>query len=88
MGRAVIPTGASRSEAEWRDLLCCCIDKKRSLGFARDEDGDATIIYNCGYVVKLHDLIYDAAVDAHRRARRPGRGLAAEIDAQRRDLVG
>jgi len=33
----VIPTGAERSEAQWRDLFCCLDDKKRSLGFARDD---------------------------------------------------
>src|SRR3954471_2144221 len=30
----VIPTGAERSEAEWRDLFCRCIHKKRSLDCA------------------------------------------------------
>jgi hypothetical protein len=34
MDRVVIPTGASRSEAKWRDLFWCCVDKKRSLGCA------------------------------------------------------
>ena len=31
---SVIPTGAERSEAQWRDLFCCLGDKKRSLGYA------------------------------------------------------
>jgi hypothetical protein len=31
---SVIPTGAERSEAQWRDLFCCLDDKKRSLGYA------------------------------------------------------
>ena len=31
---SVIPTGAERSEAQWRDLFCCHGDKKRSLGYA------------------------------------------------------
>jgi hypothetical protein len=31
---SVIPTGAERSEAQWRDLFCCFGDKKRSLGYA------------------------------------------------------
>ena len=29
---AVIPTGAR--SAKWRDLFCCCVDEKRSLGYA------------------------------------------------------
>ena len=40
----VIPTGAERSEAQWRDLFSCLGDKRRSLdyaarwgGFARDD---------------------------------------------------
>ena len=48
---SVIPTGASRSEAQWRDLFCCLGDKTRSLdyaapltsqggGFARDDGID------------------------------------------------
>jgi hypothetical protein len=31
---SVIPTGAERSEAHWRDLFCCCVGKKRSLDCA------------------------------------------------------
>jgi hypothetical protein len=31
---SVIPTGAERSEAQWRDLFCCPVDKKRSLDYA------------------------------------------------------
>ena len=31
---SVIPTGAERSEAQWRDLFSCLGDKKRSLGYA------------------------------------------------------
>ena len=31
---SVIPTGAERSEAQWRDLFCCFGDKKRSLDCA------------------------------------------------------
>ena len=31
---SVIPTGAERSEAQWRDLFCCLADKTRSLGYA------------------------------------------------------
>src|SRR5262249_17158062 len=31
---AVIPTGAERSEAKWRDLFCRCIVKNRSLDYA------------------------------------------------------
>ena len=31
---SVIPTGAERSEAQWRDLFCCLGNKKRSLGYA------------------------------------------------------
>ena len=31
---SVIPTGAERSEAQWRDLFCCSGDKKRSLDYA------------------------------------------------------
>jgi hypothetical protein len=31
---SVIPTGAERSEAQWRDLFCCFGDKKRSLDYA------------------------------------------------------
>jgi len=27
---SVIPTGAERSEAQWRDLFCCFGDKRRS----------------------------------------------------------
>src|SRR5260221_14160484 len=27
----VIPTGAERSEAQWRDLFCRCVDQNRSL---------------------------------------------------------
>jgi hypothetical protein len=30
----VIPTGAERSEAQWRDLFCSLGDKKRSLDYA------------------------------------------------------
>jgi hypothetical protein len=30
----VIPTGAERSEAQWRDLFCRYADKKRSLDYA------------------------------------------------------
>jgi hypothetical protein len=30
----VIPTGAERSEAQWRDLLFCPADKRRSLDYA------------------------------------------------------
>jgi hypothetical protein len=30
----VIPAGAERSEAEWRDLFCCSADKTRSLDCA------------------------------------------------------
>jgi len=30
----VIPTGAARSEAQWRDLSCCAVSKTRSLGYA------------------------------------------------------
>src|SRR6266545_7443979 len=30
----VIPTGAERSEAEWRDLFCRCVDQNRSLDYA------------------------------------------------------
>jgi hypothetical protein len=32
--KPVIPTGAKRSEAQWRDLFCCFGDKKRSLDYA------------------------------------------------------
>jgi hypothetical protein len=32
---AVIPTGAERSEAQWKDLFCRCIDKTG--GSARDD---------------------------------------------------
>jgi hypothetical protein len=31
---SVIPTGAERSEAQWRDLFERCVDKKRSLDYA------------------------------------------------------
>jgi hypothetical protein len=31
---SVIPTGAERSEAQWRDLFWRLGDKKRSLGYA------------------------------------------------------
>jgi len=31
---SVIPTGAERSEAQWRDLFLCLGNKKRSLGYA------------------------------------------------------
>ena len=31
---SVIPTGAERSEAQWRDLFLCFGDKKRSLDYA------------------------------------------------------
>jgi hypothetical protein len=31
---SVIPTGAERSEAQWRDLFCRCVDKRRSLDCA------------------------------------------------------
>jgi hypothetical protein len=31
---SVIPTGAERSEAQWRDLFLCFGDKRRSLGYA------------------------------------------------------
>ena len=31
---SVIPTEAERSEAQWRDLLCCLGDKNRSLDYA------------------------------------------------------
>jgi hypothetical protein len=31
---SVIPTGAERSEAQWRDLFSCLGDKKRSLDYA------------------------------------------------------
>jgi hypothetical protein len=30
----VIPTGAERSEAQWRDLFCGFSDKRRSLDYA------------------------------------------------------
>jgi hypothetical protein len=32
---SVIPTGAERSEAQWRDLFERSVDKKRSLDYAR-----------------------------------------------------
>jgi hypothetical protein len=35
---SVIPTGAERSEAQWRDLFCCFGDKKRSLDYAAPFD--------------------------------------------------
>jgi hypothetical protein len=31
---SVIPTGAERSEAQWRDLFCCFGGKRRSLDYA------------------------------------------------------
>jgi hypothetical protein len=31
---SVIPTGAERSEAQWRDLFYCLGDKRRSLDYA------------------------------------------------------
>jgi hypothetical protein len=31
---SVIPTGAERSEAQWRDLFERSVDKKRSLDYA------------------------------------------------------
>ena len=31
---SVIPTGAERSEAQWRDLFCCIGDMRRSLDYA------------------------------------------------------
>jgi len=31
---SVIPTGAERSEAQWRDLFCCLGNMKRSLDYA------------------------------------------------------
>jgi hypothetical protein len=31
---SVIPTGAERSEAQWRDLFSCLGDKTRSLDYA------------------------------------------------------
>jgi hypothetical protein len=31
---SVIPTGAERSEAQWRDLFCCLDEKRRSLDYA------------------------------------------------------
>jgi hypothetical protein len=31
---SVIPTGAERSEAQWRDLVCCLDKKRRSLDYA------------------------------------------------------
>jgi hypothetical protein len=33
-GLTVIPTEAERSEAQWRDLFCCRVGKRRSLDFA------------------------------------------------------
>ena len=30
---SVIPTGAERSEAQWKDLFCCFGDKTRSLDY-------------------------------------------------------
>ena len=32
--QSVIPTGAERSEAQWRDLFCLATAKTRSLDFA------------------------------------------------------
>ena len=34
----VIPTGAERSEAQWRDLFCCLGNMKRSLDYAAPLD--------------------------------------------------
>jgi hypothetical protein len=34
----VVPTGAERSEAQWRDLFCCLGDKTRSLDYAAPLD--------------------------------------------------
>jgi len=43
----VIPTGAERSEAKWRDLFCCCVDKRRSLDRAALRAASLGMTGNC-----------------------------------------